>query len=303
MVNPFGEKTSGSKYEWMSKYESEKARADVYQARVSELQGVIKEYEEALNELLKSKEELETDTGYLRQMIAERDSTIADLQAGVSGSRPSPQQNEELKRLRDENQQLRSQAGTSSSVESGAPYRLKKTLLPMILAHFTPDDERFSTAFKDFVEAVIEVGDTQDKIIANLIKYGGSGPLDKLRAVVNESDFDFAMDQLEKLNYLKTRGDRVGLGVGVEDIVPEATSWRSKSLPEIFETLESKIEMASDSEAAQLIEFFRDSIQERDIPATTIFFSIRKVIEGIQKRTMSRADVKKSIDEWKGKLL
>jgi uncharacterized coiled-coil DUF342 family protein len=315
MVNPFGE-TSGSKYEWMSKYESEKSRADVYQARVTELQGVIKEYEEALNKVIKTKEEIETDSSYLRQMIAERDETIENLKkqgttksSGVKSSEGYISELEgEIKSLKNELDKVKSQSMSGSKKSSpfeseSLPSKMQRVLIPTMMNLFNSEDNRFEDAFQNFVESVIEFGETSDSIIANLIKYGGSGPKDKLQKVINQSDYDFAIDQLSKQNLIKISGEIISItgDSGMESM--DQMNWKKMSFDEMFETLDNLVESAGDADLIKGFENFRDAIQERDIPATTIFFSIRKAIEGVQKHSLKRDEIKKMVNEWKNKFL
>ncbi len=292
MVNPFGEKTSGSKYEWMAKYESEKNRAEALQSRLGEFQQLIQQYEEALNQLLKAKEDLETDNGYLRNMIAERDETIEQLQGSNSpvksssvvtsvSTSPAPQQ---------------------VTPSEGIPIELANTIIPMMCHFFNQEDERFTDGYRDFVEAVIQTGDTEMKIIGLLIKHGGSGPYEKLQQSVGSSDFEYAIDQLVRKRLIKRVGNLVNLGISSEDAEIEESKWRTAPIPELIDMLGKLSTSLSDAELIEAIEKFRDSIQNREIPATTIFFSIRKTIEGIKKGSISRKDFGEILKEWRTKL-
>jgi len=296
MVNPFGEKTSGSKYEWMAKYESEKNRADVLQSRIGEFQQLVQQYEDALNQLLKAKEDLETDNGYLRNMINERDEKLEQLQGNATAkSTPSTSAATTA-------QPVDKSSVAQSSLTDGIPKILGDTIIPMMCHFFNQDDDRFENGYRDFVEAVIRLGDTDLKIIGLLIKHGGSGPLERLRESVGTSDFDYSLDQLTRMNLVKKVGNNVTLGLVSEEMVVEESKWRTAPISELLDILKKQSESLSDLELVQSIEKFRDSIQNREIPATTIFFSIRKTIEALERGKMDRKEFQQMLEEWRSKL-
>jgi len=296
MVNPFGEKTSGSKYEWMAKYESEKNRADVLQSRIGEFKQLIQQYEDALNQLLKAKEDLETDNGYLRKMINERDEKLEQLQ-GSAGTRSTSSTSAPTT-----SQPVSQSSVAQSSHIDGIPKILGDTIIPMMCHFFNQADDRFENGYRDFVEAVIHIGDTDMKIIGLLIKHGGSGPLEKLRVSVGTSDFDYSLDQLTRMNLIKKVGNNITLGLVSEEMAVEESKWRTAPISELLDILKKQSESLSDPELVQSIEKFRDSIQNREIPATTIFFSIRKTIEALQRGQMDRKEFQQVLEEWRSKL-
>lgn len=291
MVNPFGESSSGSKYEWKAKFEQAQAHAQGLQSRVVELNGVIEEYKTALDQLVKAKEELEVDNGYLRQMLEERNESSADMQM--------VQQLEQKIHMLEQQLQNKSKDSTDTSISS-----LESTIVPLMLSFFNPDDTRFIDAYRIFIETIISSGSTDAKIIANLIKYGGTGPYDKLSSVVNAQDFDFQLNQLEAKSYLRKIGMTIKLNVNEETDDPQSSplTWNDLSTEEIFDALKSKAANGSDDEVLDAFLAFRDLLDIRDIPITTILFSLRKTIEGIEKGTLSRKEIIAQVDTWKSKL-
>ncbi len=286
----FGNENADSKYAWKAKYEQASQHANGLQQRIHELQGVINEYEEAINKLIESNKGLEQDNGYLRKMIEEKDSELNASREPVSKQNKTTLQASQIV------------SPISSQSNSNSYPIIQSLLIPMMLREFHEDDSDNFEIFQQFVEAVIQEGQTEAKIVGLLVKHGGKGPINKVKERINSSDFDFALDQLTRSNIIKIHQNEIILSTIFEGGSSEM-DWDSMDVPDMFETLQKIVETTPPTELAGILEGFRDSLQNRDIPATTVFFSIRKTIERVKKDNITVNALKKEINEWAGKIL
>lgn len=290
-----------SVFAWKERFKQQEYQTQTLQSRVSELKNQIDQLTEqsqkqALEnetyqlELSKTKQELLEHT----KIAQERQDRLTELENSMETAAMSKlrRQNEELSRELDnlQGQMLRG-AGEEIAV------RLATTLTPLMLREFDPQNSRYENAFVQLVEAVIDEGDTFQKIIGTLIKYGGSGPISQLENAINNPEFPVALEMLVEEKILKVVEDHIMIASSGELVVPKE-KWAEMELSDVFDMLKKIMENEADSEVLKSLDLFRDTLQERELPAAKIFFEIRKMSEGIKKKTISRKETFKQIDSW-----
>lgn len=314
----FGNENTDTKYAWKAKYEQAMQHNQGLQQRIHELNQLIKDYEEALNKLISAKKELEDENKYFAQVLEEKEQQLKKFEG--KGSFPSTEnedkiadleekiailqrENDLLKRELESNQTKTPLTSSSGSPELQTfPLRLIEATQKMLMRELEGEDDRFRTAFIEFVEALTEVGDSETRILATLIKYGGKGPLDKVKEKTMVDQFDFHLAQLIRKGYLKQVEHEVMINSSIIKTVEEE-DLSQFSLPELFEFLKDSIKTTEVSKAPVLLENFRDELQNRDVPATTVFFAIRKLSEAIRANKVGKKEVLEEIDIWAAKLL
>ena len=172
----------------------------------------------------------------------------------------------------------------------------------MLMKELEPYDDHYANAFVDFVESLIQEGDPETKILAVLIKHGGKGPLVKVKEKTQVSQFDFHVSQLIHKGLIQIEGDLVF--INSREIVPTSDLFlEDLDLPQMFDEIKEIAMNGSDELVAKSLEQFRDELQRRDVPATTVFFAIRKLAEAVRKGTATKKEIITQIDEWAAKIL
>ncbi len=312
----FGNENTDTKYAWKAKFEQAQRHNQGLQQRIHELNELIKDYEEALNKLIKAKKELEEENKYFAKVIEEKEEQLKQFEGGGKVD-PSLEENiealnDKIALLQRENDMLKrdlEQKGTQTSVISTDgmsrdifPTQLVDATQKLLMRELESDDDRFRSAFVDFVEALTQVGDPETRILATLIKYGGKGPLRKLREKSQVEQFDFHLAQLVRKGYLKEEADEVMINSSIVKSIEEV-DFSELTLPELFEFLKDTVKSTEIQKIPRILEDFRDEIQNRDVPATTIFFAIRKLSEAIRSGKVGKKEVLGEIDVWAAKLL
>ncbi len=313
----FGNENSDTKYAWKAKYEQAMKHNQGLQARIFELNELIKEYEDALNKLIKAKKELEEENLYFANVLEEKEREIQILETGAKvqvrdseAIDPEIVRNlqQKLDRLKKENEDLMNRiselqrSNPTSSISQRLPESLASATQKLLMREIESDDERYTNAFIEFVESLTIYGDPETKILATLIKYGGKGPKDKLREKSNVPQFEFHLSQLVRKGYLKEEDQEVMIDSKII-ISSNEVIWSDLSLPEMFETLKNLVKAERIEKIPAYLAEFRDELQQREVPATTVFFAIRKLSEAIKSQKVGKGDILSTIDEWAGKIL
>ncbi|RMG41876.1 MAG: hypothetical protein D6732_01810 [Methanobacteriota archaeon] len=315
MREMFGNENTDTKYAWKAKFEQAQRHNQGLQQRIHELNELIKDYEEALNKLIKAKKELEEENQYFAKVIEEKEQQLKQFEGRGQTMSTNDEKIEELQNrialLQRENDMLKRDLAESSRTVSthavnqyneSLPSRLIESTQKMLMRELESDDERFTSAFVEFVEALTQAGDPETKILATLIKYGGKGPQVKLKEKAMVEQFEFHLAQLVRKGYLKEEADEIMINSSIIKEVEEV-NLSELTLPELFEYLKDTIKATDIQKIPRLLENFRDEIQDRDVPATTIFFSIRKIAEAIRSGKIGKKEVLEEVDVWAAKLL
>ena len=308
MVNPFGEE-SDSIFAWKERYKQQQTQTHILQTRVSELKialdSLMEKYELQTNEMIQAKEEFSQNKQELltyKNATQEKLDQINQLERQVDQSGVERIQRENID-LKNKLEQLQAEYVRGSAVASEkVSAKITSTLTPLMLREFDPENEMYGNAFKDLVEAVIAEGDSIEKIIGTLIKYGGRGPLDNVKSLIHLPEFDVALDVLIEEGIVK-RIDHEIMLVTTENSILTSARWDDMTVPDLFERMKDIVENEPDKVVIDSLAKFRDVLQDKNVPMTTMLFKIRKLIEGFQKRTINRSEAVEQIEEWRIKLV
>ncbi len=240
------------------------------------------------------------DLRLAKQTIGDKDHRISAMEA-MGDPEKFAWIGQENQRLSRENEDLRSQLlrGGSAKPQSDTDSDISAALIPLMLREFNPANPQFKDAFKNLVEVVISKGDTISRLIGVLIKYGGEGSRTNLKTVLDTEEFDVAVEILEEAQLITIIEGVIHLASASQGM--GAGSFEDLETGDLFKAM---IEIAEKQPKQVLIrnmEEFRDVLQERQIPLTTIFFEIRKTLERIDRDQIERKDVVTQIENWYSK--
>ncbi|MHA2028644.1 MAG: hypothetical protein ACW99A_15880 [Candidatus Kariarchaeaceae archaeon] len=304
MVNPFG-KEPDSVFAWKKRHEQSEYEKTLLQQRVAQLNSELDSIKELYNELRDRYQEVEDTISQTKQELLAMHNVAKERQNQISEYEKSLD-SETVDRLRSENSkmkeqleeyQMRTARGTPDPGPQTSSGNLSGILTPVMLRDFDPENPRYQNAYVNLVEAVIRGGDVLEKIVGTLIKYGGNGPIKKIKEVVRDTSFDVGIDALIDEKVVKIVDDTIYLA-NSSDMMVLQDSWDNLDNDELFNQLRKVIEKDAMDDVVTAIGKFRDALQERNIPVTTMLFQIRKMMEGMEKRTMTRTEALKQVDEW-----
>lgn len=312
-INPFGDE-SNSVHAWRERYKQIETQANslrqtlteaimALEQKTDEYNALFEEHESTRATLSENNQELKV----FRELTKERSKQIEDLEKKFDANTLAKLQieNEELKNKVEDLIGEISRGGVSQTDTSTTPNhnRLNNVLIPVILNNFDPENERYKNAFHSLVEAAIEDGNVMTKIIAILFKYGGSGPINKIKDLVPEKkNLDDAIDILVEEKLITRIDNELSIFMKASDI-SSIDNWDNLSLEEIIEQLILVIEKGELELVGDTLTNFRDILTDRGTSATTIFFEIRKLNEGLTKQTITRKEGVEQINAWKSKIL
>jgi uncharacterized protein YukE len=259
---------------------------------VEDSQLQARDMEAVRNELQSTKNELARISSILNDKQGALDNLQQSLETDSMGSLKSENQ-----KYRQEIEELQAQLARGGGAQTDDSSDLSKTLTPLLIKIFDPNTSQFENAYDNFVSAVSRNGDVFQKIIATLIKKGGGAPIENVKAAVSSDEFDSALDYLIENEILKIVDHKLMI-VTSDTVVSSDTNWDSMNVGEVFDTMRNVMEVESDQNVVRSIEKFRDTLQEREVPAK-IFFEIRKMSEGIAAKSISRQDAVEQIDDWR----
>ena len=93
-------------------------------------------------------------------------------------------------------------------------------------------------------------------------------------------------------------GQNLHISSGNTSAVQISKETKDASIDDLFESLKDSIKSKDNNYLIQALENFRDILQEKEIPLTTIFFEIRKIIERLEKGIIDRNEVKEIVESW-----
>jgi len=170
-------------------------------------------------------------------------------------------------------------------------------VIPLILRESSPSTKRFGDAFVNLVEMIIEHGNPSAQIIAILVKYGGNGPIDKVREMIRSDDFDDVIEQLAKQKLIAVNNGNVRI---LTEPVP--INWNELPTREIFDQLLIQSKRGEINSMA-VLEEVRDILLERELPFSTFFFEVRKIIERIERDQINSEELEHQIKIWREKFI
>lgn len=305
-VNPFGDEAD-SVFAWKQRFQQSEKEKTFLSQRVTELKTELNSlkdtYSTRTTELEISESELstiKTELLSIKNISRERRQRVIELERKIETSG--------INHLRTENERLITELDELRSAKARGDFdeistNLASSITPIMLREYDPINPRYEDAFIDLVEAVIREGDTIEKIIGMLIKYGGSAPKHKLRAVVNASEFTIALEVLSEENVLRVVDDTIFLINSEETEAMSGDNFSKLEMTELFDRLEEIIADSTVKKIVKSLNQFRDVLQDGDIPVTTMLFQIRKLSENIQKNTVTRKEALEQLHEWRAKML
>lgn len=301
MSNPFGDE-SDTVFAWRERYKQKEFEIQTLQMRVSELKNQLdqsildnqtskQELESARSEIIKQKEEYSRISSIINEKQDALDVLQTSLETDAMANLRSTNKN-----LQIQVEELQSQLARGGGGQTDFSSDLSATLTPLMMQVYDPNSSRFQDSFDKFVSSVSEHGDIFQKIIGTLIKYNGSSSIDIVKAKINNEEFEAAVEILVENEILKTVDDQL-MVVTSETSVSADKNWDELEISEVFDLMKNIIEVESDSNVIRSIEKFRDTLQEREVPAK-IFFEIRKMSEGLSSNSMSRSEALEQIEDW-----
>ena len=315
-VNPFGD-SSDSVHAWREKYrqmefEANSLRQALTEVRtqfneISENSSQLKEINETLNNQVS---ELKQELLAVKQISRERAEKIdaLDRQLDVNQIEKLLEENSILKsKIDDLSMQYARGGGEAKSVDnransSSGSERIFNALIPVILNEYDPENKQYKDGFKNMVEVAITDGDILTQIIAILFKYGGNGPVNRIKDMVSDkSAFDTALELLLEQKILTKSHNEIYLYSQSEDL-SIASNWNTLTSDELVDLLAKVISKGSNDAVETAIDNFRDELTERGTSTATLFFQIRKLKEGITKGEISRPEALKTLEEWRSKI-
>lgn len=305
-VNPFGEE-SDSVHAWKERFKQQQFQTQTLSQTLSQTRSQLEQlqhkYEEISSQFKQRDQELsETKSELLavKEIAQEREKKLKRLEDSIQSSKINEltERNQRLSQQIEELQAAKVRGG--NDMVTGLDQEISNAMIPYLLHKFDPENSKYQDAYVNLVEVLIERGDILTKIIAILIKYGGSGPFDRIKQMVNDPEFDTAIEIMEEGKILTRLNNQLVISTTKDDITNE-NNWQKLETPELFTELIKIAEHESPDVIAQALEIFRDTLQEREVPLTTIFFEVRKLIERIQRGKIERKDILEQTKLWKDK--
>ncbi|MCY3412353.1 MAG: hypothetical protein INQ03_12020 [Candidatus Heimdallarchaeota archaeon] len=313
-LNPFGNE-SDSVHAWKERYRQMEIQKNALSQTLAEVRLSLEQTSTSLSSLkaehtikLRELEEVRTELLAFREIAKERADKILSLENQMDLH--------SIDKLRAENKQLQEKiddlvgelsrgVGSGDEPQASGPdaSRLYNALIPLILKEYDPSNTEYADAFKNLIEVAIEEGDILTQIISILFKYGGSGPLDRVREIVKDKKmYNTALEILMDEQIINIIDDEIHIYVKGEDI-GDISNWKSLTIPELIEQLISVIEKGQLEQVLQSVDIFRDILTDRGTSATTIFFEMRKLKEGLEKQRLSRKEAIETVENWRSKLV
>lgn len=311
MVNPFGNEPD-SIFAWKERHKQSEYEKNLLQQRVTQIHSELDSIKELYNELRDTYQSLEDSLSQSKQELLAMHTVAKDRQKQISVFEKSVDIDsvERLKRenakMKDqlEEHQMRAARGSvepSPQASSNKGSDISGVITAVMLNDFDPENPRYKNAYVNLVESAIKDGDILEKIIAILIKYGGNGPVKKIEELVSDSEFLMGIEALMEKKIVKLVDNTLYLSNSADMIVLQ-NSWDNLDNNELFDQLKKIIEKDPMDDVVIAIGKFRDALQERNIPMSTMLFQIRKMMEGMEKRSMTRTEALKLVNEWHQKI-
>ncbi len=298
----FGE-DSDSSIVWREKYRQLEQHNLALQERIRELMDALHKKEEQLKEAKTEIERLKNEIITYREAINIEKEEIQSLRSKIR----------ELERATKAGEQLKRESTLSAKREIFSPKggrKLEPKMLEAIISIAVSTEYPEAPIAKDAIDKLVDaMNDTEISELAILTLFLAepkrSFSFDDIARIIGNSDIESALEYLIRKNVIKELpGKKYKLVKGEEEeevIAPQ--NWEALSLDELFDNLTKLVETADDDTIIQALEEFRDTLMQKEISASTVFFSIRKVIDGLKRGTATKEDVILGINEWKSKII
>jgi len=308
-LNPFGA-DSDSVHAWKERYKQQQFQNQTLQSQLTESKGQLSELQvkfEEIHRQLKSRDqeisEMKQEIKLLKEINQDKESKIQELEQIVDLDKYEHLQNQNMQ-LKSQVEELQAQLirggtvtskpeSTSTSIRSD----LTSALIPVMLHEYDPTNDRYQDAFINLVETIIQHGDAMSQIIGILVKYGGEGPVGKVRSMILPEEFDIAIEILESEGVISQIEGILYLN-SAETAETEELDLNQLSIDELFEYMLYIANRSKKKKLTSQLRVIRDVLQNRNFPLTTIFFEIRKTIERIEKDQLVRPEIVDQIKSW-----
>lgn len=308
MVNPFGTEPD-SVFAWKERHKQVEYEKSLLQQRVNQIKAELDSIKQLYNELRDTYQTLEVSLSQtkqellaMHQVAKERQRQITDYEKSIDAESVDrlKRENEKMKNQLEEHQ-MRAARGAAEPTSQKTSSNLSGVITPVMLKEFDPENPRYKDAYVNLVEVAIREGDILEKIIGILVKYGGNGPIKKIEELVSDSEFKVGIEVLTDEKIVKVVDNTIYLS-NSSDMIVLQDSWDNLETDDLFAQLKKIIEKDPMDDVVIAIGKFRDALQERDVPVTTMLFQIRKMMEGMEKRSMTRTEALKQVNEWYEKI-
>ncbi|MDH5647941.1 MAG: hypothetical protein OEZ01_18165, partial [Candidatus Heimdallarchaeota archaeon] len=305
-LNPFGEE-SDSEFAWKERYKQQQYQTQTLQATLSEIKSELQNLKEEHDNLVEKFQNTSSELQIKRAEVIEYKENYITLEQEIHKLKESVQ-TAEFRKIKEENDILKEELlNLKSEITRGNHQEekssdLMSTIIPIMLREFDTENERYQDSFENLLDVAFKEGDTFAKIISQLIHNKGKMQYNTLKEAIPNEEFPMAIDILKEENILKVVESEILLYSAKEDVT-NTSNWSDMSMEELLNTLELIMEQESTSIVISSLDNFRDILQEKELPLTTIFFEIRKMSEALGKGSLSRSDGIEKIKQWKEKIL
>lgn len=311
MVNPFGNEPD-SIFAWKERHKQSEYEKILLQQRVTQIHSELDSIKQLYNELRDTYQSVDDSLSQTKQELLAMHNVAKDRQKQISDFEKSvdldsvDRLNRENAKMKDqlEEYQMRAARRTTepaSKATANKASNLSGVITAVMLNNFDSENPRYKDAYVNLVEAAIRDGDILEKIIGILIKYGGNGPVKKIEELVRDSEFKSGIEALMEEKIIKMVDETLYLS-NSSDMIVLLDSWDNLDNNELFDQLKKIIEKDPMDDVVLAIGKFRDALQERNIPMSTMLFQIRKMMEGMEKRSLTRTEALKLVNEWHQKI-
>ena len=310
-LNPFGEE-SDSLQSWKERYKQQQFQVQTLTGQLSELRSKFHELQlinnETSSELEQRELELTEAKSEIRatiEILKDRENKIRELNTILERNQLEDIKTQN-KALQEELENLRGKINRGdinidqTSMSTGLD-DLSTALVPMLLREYDPSSYDSQNIFINLVESIILHGNTESKIIAILIKYGGNGPLRTIRTMVDSINFEEELNRLIEKQVITRMEDQIFINQSFS--VLKSDNWENLTTIELFDKMIELTNSNNITELIPLVKNFRDCLQKLDMPITTIFFELRKIIERLEKNELDNIQLRYQIESWKKKYI
>ncbi len=265
--------------------------------QIKELQQELEKYRKELMAFREAMEREREESNSLRSRIQELEKELARKERQLDSQKVSATTGS------------RSLAPMETSMRSGKTSLepiLLSALSGAIVSEFIPDAP-IARDYKEKLRLAFEQTQIPELRILSLFLAEPNRvfTFDDIARITGESDLESKLQILEDLKIIReTSTGRYKLVQGeMEEEVVQVSRWESLSIEDLFENLNRYVEVSDEESIISALEEFRDVLMQKEVSASTVFFSIRQTIDSLRRGSGTKEDVKLAISEWKSKLI
>lgn len=268
--------------------------------REEQIKGLQQELEKYRKELMAFREAMDREreeSKLLRNRIQELEKELARKERELDAQKVSSTATR---------RPLAPMASTSRAKKSTLEPILLSALSGAIIAEFIPEAP-VARDYKEKLRLAFEQTQIPELRILSLFLAEPNRifTFDDVARITGESDLESKLQILEDLKILRQLSPgRFKLVQGeIDEEVIQVSRWESLSIEDLFDNLSRYVEVSDEESIVSALEEFRDILMQKEVAASTVFFSIRQTIDSLKRGSGTKEDVKLAISEWKSKLI